>query len=66
MGVLKPTGWSMVSMPAVKEDGHWYEMYRWVKENVPSNDYRYQGEGIFEFRNPQDLTMFLLKWSSND
>ena len=56
----------MVSMPAVKEDGHWYEMYRWVKENVPSNDYRYQGEGIFEFRNPQDLTMFLLKWSSND
>jgi hypothetical protein len=41
----------------------WTPCMVWCGETFASNNWRYISEGVFEFRQEQDLTAFLLRWS---
>jgi hypothetical protein len=40
----------------------WSPSIKWCQENLKDRQWRYDGEGVFEFKQEQDYTMFLLKW----
>jgi hypothetical protein len=40
----------------------WSPQMSWCSENLQDNMWRYVGEGVFEFVNPQDRLLFLLRW----
>jgi hypothetical protein len=40
----------------------WSPSIKWCQENLNDRRWRYDGEGIFEFKQEQDYTMFLLRW----
>ena len=69
------SGWHVASVqaPIVNSDpvnGHQYQGWRpcidWCRKHLGDraiDGWRFQGEGVFEFKNEQDRTLFLLKWS---
>ena len=58
------TGLYVASIQAPIVDGRyhgWTPCGEWLREHdIP---YYYVGEGVFEFYTPQDLSVFLLRWS---
>lgn len=56
-------GWivASISSPGNTNTG-WLEPMRWCSTRF-DNNWRYVGEGVFEFRRAEDHTMFLLRWS---
>lgn len=41
----------------------WTPCIEWCRQNLSSdNDWRFVSEGVFEFVNEQDYTLFLLRW----
>ena len=66
------SGWHVASVqaPTINSDpvnGHRYQGWRpcmeWCKEQFGINYWRFQGEGVFEFKTERDRTLFLLKWA---
>lgn len=60
---LSAQGWHIISVSPPKQDGHWYEPFIWCSKMIPKENWNFHGEGVFEFRNEQDLLLFILKWS---
>ena len=61
-------GWIVASVqqPAHKEYGYhkgWSPAMDWCKERYTEQNWRYVGEGVFEFNSEQEYLMFMLKWS---
>ena len=62
--------WWVASVPPPQEKGDDLRIYKgwqpcidWcVDEFGLSLQWRFQGEGVFEFKNQQDCVWFLLKW----
>jgi hypothetical protein len=64
------TNWYVASIMAPSEVAPRGKMYQgwtpcmvWCGETFASNNWRYISEGVFEFRQEQDLTAFLLRWA---
>lgn len=61
-------GWIVASVqqPSHKEHGYhkgWSPAIDWCKERFDEKNWRYVGEGVFEFRCATNHMMFLLAWS---
>ena len=68
-------GWIVASVPAPAESPSykgWIPCMDWCMDNIGGSKYalssegknwRYVGEGVFEFRRADDYTMFVLRWS---
>jgi len=63
--------WFVASVPAPVEDcvsKHVYQGWSpcmwWCAEHFNTQDWRFVGEGVFEFRQSNDHLMFLLRWGS--
>lgn len=58
-------GWIVASVPApnpVPRYQGWSTCVKWCDKNFNESNWRYVGEGVFEFRRADDHMMFLLKW----
>jgi len=60
--------WIVASVPAPenKDWGYyqgWTPCIEWCKDRVTATNWRFVGEGVFEFRRADDYMMFLLKWA---
>jgi len=63
--------WFVASVSAPVEDRiskHVYQGWSpcmwWCAEYFNTQDWRYVGEGVFEFKQSNDCLMFLLRWGS--
>ena len=59
-------GWIVTSVPAPNPTGRyqgWTPCINWCAEQVKDGNWRFIGEGAFEFRRADDNMMFLLRWS---
>ena len=67
-------GWLVASVPSPPESPYkgWVPCMDWCVDNIGGaenavtsrgKNWRYVGEGVFEFRRVNDHTMFLLRWS---
>lgn len=61
-------GWIVASVeqPKHKDYGYcggWLPAMKWCEERCKEQNWRYVGEGVFEFRRADDHTMFLLRWT---
>ena len=59
-------GWIVASVPAPNPTGRyqgWSPCIKWCDKNFDESNWRYVGEGVFEFRNEADHMMFLLRWA---
>ena len=57
-------GWIVASVRSPWELGvGWTPCVKWCDKNVTESNWRYVGEGVFEFRRADDHMMFLLRWS---
>jgi len=61
------SGWYVASVVSPVYNGKsyqgWSPCMEWCKEQFGINCWRFQGEGVFEFKTERDRTLFLLKWS---
>jgi hypothetical protein len=62
--------WFVASVSAPVEDRiskHVYQGWSpcmwWCAEHFNTQDWRYVGEGVFEFRRSEDHLMFILRWA---
>ena len=59
-------GWIVASVPAPNPTGRyqgWSPCVNWCEVNVKEPNWRFIGEGTFEFRREDDHMMFVLRWS---
>ena len=64
-------GWIVASiMPPIDETINgkyryqgWSPCINWCKHNFKESNWRFVGEGVFEFRRSNDYMMFLLRWA---
>jgi len=54
-------GWIVASVQSPWSDG-WYPCMKWCKETFNEHNWRYVGEGVFEFRRSDDHLLFTLRW----
>lgn len=53
--------WHIVSICPPEGQG-WLACKEWCLKMVQGPDWRYHGEGVFEFKYLTDATMFRLRW----
>ena len=59
-------GWIVISVPSPLPIGMyqgWSPCVNWCKLNIKESNWRYIGEGAFEFRRADDHLLFLLRWA---
>ena len=59
-------GWFIASVQAPNVTGRyqgWSPCVNWCEANTKEQNWRFCGEGIFEFRRLDDHILFLLRWS---
>ena len=64
-------GWIVASVSAPTDEiingkyryQGWKLCMDWCQEQFQDRNWRYVGEGVFEFRRVDDYTIFLLRWS---
>ena len=61
-------GWLVASVPAPEDIDYgynqgWTPCMNWCEVNVKEQNWRFVGEGVFEFRRADDHMMFTLKWA---
>ena len=59
-------GWIVASVPSPYENSKyqgWTPCRRWCERNCKDENWRFVGEGVFEFRRANDHLMFVLRWS---
>jgi hypothetical protein len=59
-------GWVVASVESPWIDNEhrgWTPCVKWCDKNVKESNWRYVGEGVFEFRRADDHMLFTLRWS---
>jgi hypothetical protein len=54
--------WHVVSIVPPEDQG-WLDCKEWCLAMISSSCWRYQGEGVFEFKHAKDALIFRLKWA---
>ena len=59
-------GWFVASVPSPHTNGRfqgWSPCSKWCEKNIAPTNWRYVGEGVFEFRRADNHLMFTLRWA---
>lgn len=59
---VKPMTWLVSSICVPSGESSWRLPMTWCEQNLQSDHWRYESEGVFLFQRINDQTFFLLKW----